>query len=186
MHSFRLYTLAILSLAAAPDASQGASSGPAIQVSGDLCTGGTASGTGLRGAYYSGDPRIVKPALIRLDPRVESAALQTSRRMLPTMPVHTARWCGWIRPIVSGPHRFSATAKKLRVEINKKTVTNTAAGESSAVEMQAGKAYAILVEIQDADKTGEFSLQWTPPFGVTYAVPPTVLFPPVATVDPGC
>lgn len=74
----------------------------------------------------------------------------------------------------------------LRVEINKQVVANTSAGKSSPIEMQAGRAYAILVEIQDTENAGEFSLQWTPPFGVTYDIPPAVLFPPVATVNAGC
>lgn len=59
-------------------------------------------------------------------------------------------------------------------------------GEGKAVNLEAGKSYAIWIELPDAARAGEFSLQWTPPFGATYDVPPTVLFPPVETVQPGC
>lgn len=158
----------------------------AAQSSGDLCTGGAENGTGLRGAYYNADPRVAKPLLVRVDPRVEAATLRNAARSLPTKPITAVRWCGWIRPIASGAYKFSAAAKNLRMEINKQAVMNTASGKSASVDMEAGKVYSVLVELANPEGAGEFTLQWTPPFGVTYDIPPTVLFPPVATVQPGC
>lgn len=70
--------------------------------------------------------------------------------------------------------------------IGKQAVAGPMAGAGTSINLEAGKAYAILIEIPNADSVGEFSLQWTPPFGATYDVPPTVLFPPIETVKPGC
>jgi len=154
---------------------------------GDLCPGGAATGTGLRAAYYSDAQVTSKPVLIQHASEMNLDAAQAARRQVASGgSVEAARWCGWIRPVVSGPHQFPATAKGMRVEINKKTVTDASTGQLLAIEMQAGQAYAILVEISDIDGARGFDLQWTPPFGVTYTIPPSVLFPPVETVNPGC
>jgi hypothetical protein len=176
MRTFIILLSALVSLSVASSA----------QVSGDLCTGGKASGTGLRGAYYNADPRISRPWMVRVDPRIESASV----RNLPKQPagarVQWVRWCGWIRPIMSGPHRFHSAANVLSVKIGKQAVTGPTAAAGGSIDLEAGKAYSILVELPNADGIGEFSLQWTPPFGASYDVPPTVLFPPIETVEPGC
>lgn len=113
--------------------------------------------------------------------------MQAGRRRINTeTPVEAVRWCGWIRPVVSGSHEFPATAKGMRVTINKQTVTDERAKKLLSIGMQAGQAYSILVEISDMGDAQGFGLQWTPPFGVTYAIPPSVLFPPIETVNPGC
>lgn len=117
--------------------------------------------------------------LVRLDPQVNAATVRRLPASLPAKP-RVIRWCGWIRPIMSGPHRFGSAHSALRVEIGNRPV----AGKDVALE--AGQAYSILVELPEVSGAGQFSLQWTPPFGATYDVPPTVLFPPVQTVGPGC
>lgn len=152
----------------------------ALSQVGDLCTGGEATGTGLRGAYYSADPRANGPVVVRVDARLGAQLLRTLPAPLASQPPHTARWCGWIRPIVSGPHRVGSDNPRVRIEIGKQPV----AGQP--IKMEAGRTYAILVELPDPARAGEFNLRWTPPFGATYDVPPTVLFPPLATVEPGC
>ncbi len=156
------------------------------EVSGDLCTGGKASGTGLRGAYYNADPRFSRPALVRVDARVETASVRNMPRELADTKVRWVRWCGWIRPVASGSHRIRSAARMMSISIGKQTVAGPAAAPDSSIELEAGKAYAILIELPNADSVGDFSLQWTPPFGATYDIPPTVLFPPIATVQPGC
>jgi hypothetical protein len=150
------------------------------EVGGDLCTGGEATGTGLRGAYYSADPATGRPALVRVDPKVNAAVLRTLPAAFAARPPHTVRWCGWIRPIVSGPHRFGSGNPRLRIQVGRLQVGD------KPVDLQAGRSYDIMIELPDPVRAGEFSLQWTPPFGATYDVPSTVLFPPLATVQPGC
>ncbi len=178
MRAVRSAVVGIISLGIQP--------GFATQAIGDLCTGGTANGTGLRAAYYNADSGTAKPVLIRLDPRVDAAAIRSAAKSHAGKPIQSVRWCGWIRPIVSGSHSFSAATDKLRMEINKQSVVDTSTGKSTSIEMEAGRVYSVLVELSDASSAAEFSLQWTPPFGVTYDIPPTVLFPPVATLQEGC
>lgn len=70
--------------------------------------------------------------------------------------------------------------------IDKQAVAGPTAAPGKSINLEAGKSYAVLIELPGADSVGDFSLQWTPPFGATYDIPPTVLFPPVETVKPGC
>lgn len=177
MRTFRILTLAFVALAQ--------SARPA-QIDGDLCTGGEASGTGLRGAYYSADPRVSGPSLVRVDPRIDSTTVRKLPGSFALKPPHTVRWCGWIRPVVSGPYRMQSAARAMRIQISKRSIAGPSVAPGTAIDLEAGKAYSILIELPDATRAGEFSLQWTPPFGATYDVPPTVLFPPVETVQPGC
>jgi len=74
----------------------------------------------------------------------------------------------------------------MSVRIGKQLVGGLSATPGTQVNLEAGKAYSILIELATAESAGEFSLQWTPPFGASYDIPPTVLFPPVETVEPGC
>jgi hypothetical protein len=179
MHSPGLLIPNLMLLAMASSSPLGVQAPAAPQV-GDLCTGGEATGTGLRGAYYSANPATSRPVLVRLDAQVNAGTVRRLPASLLAKPPHTVRWCGWIRPIMSGPHRLGSAHPGLRIEIGNKPVAG------KAINLEAGQSYSILVELPDAAGAREFSLQWTPPFGATYDVPPTVLFPPVQTVDPGC
>lgn len=187
MRSLGILTSILACLAVVSSVPLGAESpGVATAAGGDLCTGGQASGTGLRGAYYSADPRVSKPSFVRIDPRIDSDAVRTLPRQSSEQPLRSVRWCGWIRPIMSGPHRLQSAAKVMRVEIGKQAIAGPGVAAGASIELEAGKAYSILIELPDATGAGQFSLQWTPPFGATYDIPPTVLFPPVETVEPGC
>lgn len=180
--------LACLAVSSVPPGAEspGAAQAGAAQAGGDLCTGGQASGTGLRGAYYSADPRVSRPSLVRIDARIESAVVRKLPAQFSAQPLRAVRWCGWIRPIMSGPHRLQSAAKAMRVEIGKQAIAGPGVAAGTSIELEAGKAYSILIELPDATGAGQFSLQWTPPFGATYDIPPTVLFSPVETVEPGC
>lgn len=174
-------------LVAASSGSLGAQSPKPLPAGGDLCTGGQASGTGLRGAYYSAVPAAGSPPpRVRVDARIGSAALRKPPAPLAAGSVRTVRWCGWIRPIASGAHRLQSAASGMRIELANQPVAGPRVPSGTSVHLEAGKSYSILIELPDAASAGEFSLQWTPPFGATYDVPPTVLFPPVETVEPGC
>jgi hypothetical protein len=181
MRNLGILSLILAAAAVTPGTVPGAQPAPAMRVAGDLCTGGQALGTGLRGAYYSADPKISQPVLVRVDPRISDAALRGLPKPFAARPPAAVRWCGWIRPIATGPHLLQSSVKGLRVEIGKQLVPR-----GTPVQMEAGTAYAIRIELPDPAAAGQFSLQWTPPFGATYDIPPTVLFPPVATVEPGC
>ena len=158
----------------------------AAQQMGDLCTGGQASGTGLRGAYYYAASRGDKPLLVRVDARINADTALSWPAPVAAAAPKLVRWCGWIRPIVSGPYRFRADAGALKVQIAKKAMTGPGANPDAFIDMKAGELYPIFMELPLTGAVPRFSLQWTPPFGVTYDVPQTVLFPPVATVEPGC
>jgi hypothetical protein len=179
MRNVGILSAILAPLALVSSAGTGAAFSATPQVGGDLCTGGNTFGTGLRGAYYTADPKISKPVLVRVDARVSSAAVRSLPRA--TTAPNLVRWCGWIRPVASGPHRLQLAGQAARIELAKQSVL-----PGASVQLEAGKAYAILIELKDPAKAGDFSLQWTPPFGATYDVPPTVLFPPVETVQPGC
>lgn len=158
-----------------------------VAVLGDLCSGGDATGTGLRAAYYTDTIATSQPVLIGLDSAIDFPAISANNRKIPPgAEVKAVRWCGWIRPVMSGEHHFPATAADMQVAINKQVVTDARNDKVMAIDLQAGQVYAITIEVRDVAQAGNFSLQWTPPFGVTYAIPPSVLFPPVETVNPGC
>jgi hypothetical protein len=152
---------------------------------GDLCNGGDNVGTGLRGAYYSSDAPSSQPTLVRVDSRIDASRLRDWPSNLHKPPA-SVRWCGWIRPTVSGEYGFQANTSAMRIEIGKSAAAGPGVGVGEKISLEAGKLYSILVEIHVDQQPGDFTLQWTPPFGVTYAVPPTVLFPPIETVTPGC
>jgi hypothetical protein len=188
MRDLNLLWPAVASIAMASSSFSAAPTGPhsVPSMPGDLCTGGQATGTGLRGAYYTADPRKAGPSLVRVDARVNSDTVH----VLPNSPVpgsvQTVRWCGWIRPIASGPHKFHSAAADMRIEVARQVVAGPGVAGGLTVPLEAGKNYAIRMELPAAMQAGDFVLQWTPPFGATLDIPPTVLYPPVETAEPGC
>lgn len=165
-----------------PAAAQ-ASASPALSVGGDVCSGTQSTGTGLRGAYYAGAPGAAKPVLIRVDSQVDSLTAKTWGSAPKEPRPASVRWCGWLRPATSGPHRLYTGSAAAKMFVSKKQLDDA----SGPIDMVAGQPYALLIEVVDLSLLeNDLRLEWTPPESVRYPIPQSVLYAPLETVDPGC
>ena len=137
-------------------------------------------GNGLLGEYWDGEAPDGGPTLTVVDPTVDVPAVPDGL----TAPVWSARWTGFITPIVDGPHGFTVLAAGIsRLEIDG---TPVAAGErefgqvfdgpplpvSGTIDLRAGRPVAIQLDYSSATAWpviepgvggGNVRLGWQPP-----------------------
>jgi PA14 domain len=150
---------------------------------GELCSISNATGTGLRGEYYAGEPGKGDPLLVRVDATVDfDPALEWPAQLAAKRPA-SARWSGWVKPPISGRYRFHADQNAARLVVARQVMAGPGAAADGSIELAAGRFYPITLEIaQLAAMTGRLRLEWTAPHGARYLVPRALLFLPSEAV----
>jgi hypothetical protein len=138
-----------------------------------LCSSANATGTGLRGEYYAeegcrGTPMVVRDdGIIDFDPALRWSGARPYPR--------SVRWSGWVKPMLSGIHRFDVGASKAHIVVARQTVSGTSTG----IELAAGRFYPISIRIDHINpRAGRMRLEWIPPHGARLLVPQVLLYPP--------
>lgn len=145
----------------------------------ELCSASNATGTGLRGEYFSQDPKRTAPLLVRVDSTIDfDASLEWPAQLADRRPA-SARWTGWVRAPISGSYRFHADQATARIVVARQVLVGDGAAAGGALEMFAGRFYPITLEVRRFDLvSGRLQLEWTAPFGARYVVPRALLFVP--------
>lgn len=138
-----------------------------------LCSSANAIGTGLRGEYYAEEGCRGAPMAVRDDEAVDFDATLTWNGAGPCP--RSVRWSGWIKPMLSGTHRFEAGAGAAHI-----VVARQAAGAGSrGIELAAGRFYPLSIRMDRiGPKAGRIRLEWIPPHGTRLLVPQVLLYPP--------
>ena len=138
-----------------------------------LCSSANATGTGLRGEYYAeegcrGAPMAVRDdGIIDFDPTLGWGDAHACPR--------SVRWSGWVKPMLSGTHRFDAGAGAAHIVVARQVVSSASAG----IELAAGRFYPINIRMDRIGRrTGRIRLEWIPPHGARLLVPQVLLYPP--------
>jgi beta-glucosidase len=154
---------------------------PAIEPS-HLRPGPGSSERGLKGEYFKGRELAGPPLLTRVDPKVEfrwdrgaptndlvARGELAADRALPNDD-YAVRWTGQLLPPVSGRYELSVTGDdgfRLVVDgrtvIDEWTTTPRARARSAALDLEAGKAYALRLEYFDDIRDAEIRLGWVLP-----------------------
>ena len=149
----------------------------------ELCSAANATGTGLRGEYFSMDAKRPDPLLVRVDavldfdPGLEwPASLQGQRP-------GWARWTGWVKPPIGGRYRFHVDQPHSQVVVARQPMVGEDARPGAEIELAAGRFFPITVEIKRLEPlNGRLRLEWTAPYGARYLVPRALLFVPSETL----
>lgn len=152
----------------------------------DLCSTDNAKGVGLRGVYFEHAVGQGQPLLVRTDGTVDfdtsfdwPAAGPGGRRPA------SARWNGWVKPMVSGPYRFHADQPTASVTVAHQALAGAGASPGATIELAAGRFYPIALEVKRLDRVnGRLRLEWTTPYGSRFVVPQALLFMPSESVAP--
>ncbi|MBD9391163.1 PA14 domain-containing protein [Acidovorax sp. ACV01] len=150
----------------------------------DLCSAGNAKGVGLRGIYFERALDQGLPLLVRTDGTVDFDA---SFDWLPQQPTGrrpaSARWQGWVKPMVSGHYRFHADQPTASITVARQPLAGPSASADATIELTAGRFYPITLEVQHLDHiNGRLRLEWTTPYGARFVVPQALLFMPTESV----
>ena len=130
-----------------------------------LCQDAACAAKGLKAESFdnldlSGTPRAV---------RIEANARFAWGRPIREIRKTSIRWTGFVVPRETGPHGFAMTADSgWRIRIDGRTVADTWAGpvdpaKAGTIELTAGKAYPIAVEIRQDGERGDQRLTWGQP-----------------------
>ncbi len=148
----------------------------------ELCSTSNATGTGLRGEYFSRDRKTAASLLVRVDATVDFDAGFDWPAALGGRRPGSARWTGWLKPPYSGAYRFHADEGSTRIIVARETLVDKSVASGSKIELAAGRYYPISMEsVSLDDLTGRLKLEWTAPHGARYVVPRALLFPPTDT-----
>lgn len=151
---------------------------------GELCSATNATGSGLRGEYFSRDPRRSAPLLVRVDPTVDFDASLDWPASLAAQRPGGVRWTGWVKPPIAGRYRFHVGQPGARIVVARTVLAGEGAAADAAIELAAGRFYPITVEVPQLDAiSGRLALEWTAPYGARYVVPRALLFVPSETAS---
>jgi hypothetical protein len=138
-----------------------------------LCSSANATGTGLRGEYYAEEGCHGAPMAVRDDVIIDFDASLGWAGPMPRP--RSARWSGWIKPMLSGTYRFRAGATQIIV------ARQTASGPSPGIQLAAGRFYPISIRMDRIEpNAARIRLEWIPPHGTRLLVPQALLYPPTS------
>jgi hypothetical protein len=149
-----------------------------------------ASGTGLKGEYYSNNSLTGNPVLTRQDSRVSFAWITGSPAKGIPADQFSVRWSGQLEAPVSGTFVLSSTTDdEMRVYLAGKKLIECAAAAgrngigSASVTLVAGQRYNLTVEYVERSGNATALLQWAYP-GVAQQLIPTAYLYPAQALDP--
>lgn len=150
----------------------------------DLCSTDNTKGTGLRGVYFEHGLDHGAPLLVRTDGTVDfDASLDWPGSAPDGRAPGSARWQGWIKPMVSGHYRFHSDQPTASVTVARQPMAGTHASPGATIELTAGRFYPITLEVQRlASINGRLRLEWTTPYGARFVVPQALLFMPTESL----
>lgn len=150
----------------------------------DLCSTDNTKGTGLRGVYFEHGLDQGAPLLVRTDGTVDfDASFDWPGPALGGRLPGSARWQGWIKPMVSGHYRFHSDQPTASVTVARQPMAGTDASSGVTIELTAGRFYPITLEVQRlASINGRLRLEWTTPYGARFVVPQALLFMPTESL----
>jgi hypothetical protein len=164
-------------LAAAP------MSAPSVEdISSLRCSSRNLAGVGLQGDYFMNVGARGPLLLTRVDPSVEFDASLDWPSSMSRRP-RSARWHGWVKVPLTGPYRFHAEPS-VSVTVSGLALAGATASDLATIELTAGRFYPIVVEA-DLQTGSGVKLEWTPPHGVRFVIPKTLLFLPTPTATAG-
>ncbi|MES2944886.1 MAG: PA14 domain-containing protein [Pseudomonadota bacterium] len=145
-----------------------------------LCSASNAKGEGLRGSYFQQLLDQGKPVLVRTDGVIDfDASFDWPTKMPGPRPV-SARWQGWVRPMVTGRYTFHADQQTANITVARQLMTGPRAQANASIELVAGRFYPITMEVRHLDRiNGRLSLEWTTPYGARFVIPGALLFMPM-------
>lgn len=147
----------------------------------NLCSSTSSSGVGLRGEYFSTRAPGRDPFLVRTDAAIDLdahdlAAIRGAHRQR----AKSARWTGWVKPIVAGDYGFALRGAPGRVVVSRQLMAGAEAARETRITLDAGRLYFVCVEAEDlAAATTRLQLEWQPPYGAQRLLPQVNLYPPV-------
>lgn len=149
---------------------------------GSLCSSRNARGVGLRGEYFPQEGLAGAPLLIRTDAEVDfDAGFDWPAHPAPAP--RSARWSGWIKAALSGPHRFHVDHAHARLVVGHTDFsvgTASPADRRPVIDLAAGRFYPVDIQLDRATLAAgqRLRLEWTPPHGLRFLVARASLFLP--------
>jgi hypothetical protein len=144
-----------------------------------LCSPDNVAGVGLRGQYFAQDQCRGKPLLVRTDAAVDFDPSLAWPQRLPRP--RSARWDGWIRPVMAGPYRFHLDVPHSEIEVAHQSLVGENADPRRPIELLAGRFYPIRLAVNKLPSDGRLRLEWTAPHGARFLVPRALLYMPTET-----
>ena len=140
-----------------------------------LCSSRNIIGVGLRGEYFSQKDFNGQPLMVRTDRLLDSSQMQFSQD------AKSARWSGWVKAPLSGPHRFHFDHPDARILVSRVDFSSNNQEAAAPIDMKVGSFYAIELHFSNLENVGSspFRLEWAPPHGYRYPISPAMLFPPM-------
>ena len=148
-----------------------------------LCSSSNAKGEGLRGSYFHQVLDQGKPVLVRTDGVIDFDASFDWPGLTPGPRPVSARWQGWVKPMVSGRYKFHADQPTANITVARQLMTGPRAQANASIELVAGRFYPITMEVRRLDRiNGRLRLEWTTPYGARFVIPRALLFMPMDRV----
>lgn len=147
-------------------------------------TSGAASGTGLKGEYFSNATLAGSPVLTRVDPTVNFSWGNGSPGAAVPRDNFSARWTGQVQAPATGSYTFYAVSDQgIRVWVNGALVVDDWTAHSSRekagtpISLTAGQKYSVKIEYYELTKGATARLLWSYPGQAKVTVPQARLYP---------
>jgi hypothetical protein len=171
-------------------ATNGGGTGPSstLVLTVNAASGGTNTGTGLRGRYYTNTGLTGAPALTRTDSTVNFSWSGSPGSGIGS-DNFSVRWDGRIEAPVTGAYTFSTEIDDgVRLWVNgvlvldQWTNQNTTVTASTTLNLTAGALYRVVLEYYEAGGGALARLRWAYPGQATQIIPQGRLYPATSTI----
>jgi hypothetical protein len=152
----------------------------------ELCSSVNQSGDGLRGEYFAARRPTGSPILVRTDSAIDfdDQEWATLKRSLGQRP-QSARWTGWIKPIIEGSYGFAFRGtRRARVIVARQEMAGASdALSGTRITLLPGRFYPVTIEVDGFQgRRSPVQFEWLLPHGIQQVVPRANLFLPTDQV----